>query len=362
MKNKLLLILAITFVAAAALLAFTACNTNEQSLDGLYIVTFEFNGGILDTGATNVEGSIFHAYEPNQYAIDINAKFQFRRTGYKFDGWFKDENLTEEWNFETDRVTQNLTLYAKWSSEIVYSYTLYLVDGTETTKLGSYNVEANAKLDDNRGYGTSLSIYDKTFLGYYSDKELTKEWNGDFTHPGGKTSLDIPVYVKAMDGVWSFVSNYDELKKALGSNIWLTDNVDCGGSELFFGDSQRIFGGKINGNGFVISNFVIQKNGSLRNPEYTLFGNLSSTAKIENVGFAEVQIKIDASNVPGLVIKTAALAVSAEEGCVINNVSVSGTYENNSAIDVSSVINNAFYQNSTVQPNEFTANFVAKVS
>ncbi len=225
MKNKLLLILAITFVAAAALLAFTACNTNEQSLDGLYIVTFEFNGGILDTGATNVEGSIFHAYEPNQYAIDINAKFQFRRTGYKFDGWFKDENLTEEWNFETDRVTQNLTLYAKWSSEIVYSYTLYLVDGTETTKLGSYNVEANAKLDDNRGYGTSLSIYDKTFLGYYSDKELTKEWNGDFTHPGGKTSLDIPVYVKAMDGVWSFVSNYDELKKALGSNIWLTDNV-----------------------------------------------------------------------------------------------------------------------------------------
>ncbi len=89
---------------------------------------------------------------------------------------------------------------------------------------------------------------------------------------------------------------------------------------------------------------------------------MSSTAKIENVGFTEVQIKIDASNVPGLVIKTAALAVSAEEGCVINNVSVSGTYENNSAIDVSSVINNAFYQNSTVQPNEFTANFVAKVS
>lgn len=37
------------------------------------------------------------------------------RDGYKFDGWYKDIHLTEEWNFERDTVQGNMSLYAKWS-------------------------------------------------------------------------------------------------------------------------------------------------------------------------------------------------------------------------------------------------------
>ena len=40
------------------------------------------------------------------------------RPGYKFDGWYK-EGLTVPWNFQTDKPTQNTTLYAKWSEHIV---------------------------------------------------------------------------------------------------------------------------------------------------------------------------------------------------------------------------------------------------
>ena len=36
------------------------------------------------------------------------------RAGYEFAGWFADSGLTNEWNFETDRFTQNTILYAKW--------------------------------------------------------------------------------------------------------------------------------------------------------------------------------------------------------------------------------------------------------
>ena len=36
------------------------------------------------------------------------------REGYEFAGWYKDIHLTEEWNFETDSVQGNMTLYAKW--------------------------------------------------------------------------------------------------------------------------------------------------------------------------------------------------------------------------------------------------------
>lgn len=35
---------------------------------------------------------------------------------YLFDGWYKDAECTEKWDFENDTVTSNITLYAKWNS------------------------------------------------------------------------------------------------------------------------------------------------------------------------------------------------------------------------------------------------------
>jgi len=37
------------------------------------------------------------------------------RYGYSFDGWFKEESYVNEWDFDTDKVTANITLYAKWN-------------------------------------------------------------------------------------------------------------------------------------------------------------------------------------------------------------------------------------------------------
>lgn len=36
------------------------------------------------------------------------------KDGYVFDGWYADEEYENEWNFEEDAVTENITLYAKW--------------------------------------------------------------------------------------------------------------------------------------------------------------------------------------------------------------------------------------------------------
>lgn len=32
----------------------------------------------------------------------------------EFEGWYKDESFTSKWNFESDKVTENIKLYAKW--------------------------------------------------------------------------------------------------------------------------------------------------------------------------------------------------------------------------------------------------------
>ncbi len=37
--------------------------------------------------------------------------------GYRFDGWYRDVACTKAWNFETDIVQEDMTLYAKWLEE-----------------------------------------------------------------------------------------------------------------------------------------------------------------------------------------------------------------------------------------------------
>ncbi len=38
-----------------------------------------------------------------------------QKTGHTFAGWYTDSELTDEWNFETDVVTDDITLYANWT-------------------------------------------------------------------------------------------------------------------------------------------------------------------------------------------------------------------------------------------------------
>lgn len=349
MRTKFSRILIVALIVTVALCVLVACGSNEQSLDGLVIVTFDFNGGNLDNSATIVYDLIKHACKPNSLLINIATyqNYKLSKAGYVFEGWYT-KNGTESgdwgkaWNFKTDRVTEDMTLYAKWETAIVFSYTLFLdVNDAQGNpiQLGQYKVKAGDVFKDSRNYGTRLDSYNRTFLGYYSDAERTKEWNFEsITHPGGEDSVDVPVYVKSMEGIWALVSTYDELKAATGKNIWLTQNIDCGGKELFFGD----YSNTLQGNGFKISNFKVTNNHSngLR-PQFAIFGELGANAKIQNVTFDQVYFEI-ISEFNTYEIRTAALALSAEvkesknedgeveyKTCVIDNVTVNGTYSVN---------------------------------
>lgn len=48
------------------------------------------------------------------------------KTGYVFVGWYKDVDLSMQWNFATDTVMQNITLYAAWAA-IEYSNQLSFI-------------------------------------------------------------------------------------------------------------------------------------------------------------------------------------------------------------------------------------------
>ena len=66
-------------------------------------IKFETNGGTPIEPVTAIYGELLERPEDPI------------REGKYLVGWFKDIHLTEEWNFETDTVKGNMTLYAKWA-------------------------------------------------------------------------------------------------------------------------------------------------------------------------------------------------------------------------------------------------------
>jgi len=70
-------------------------------------VKFESNGGSAVGDVTGMIGSI------------ISRPTHPTKAGYLFVGWYKDAALTNPWNFVSDKVRADITLYAKWLSPTI---------------------------------------------------------------------------------------------------------------------------------------------------------------------------------------------------------------------------------------------------
>ncbi len=72
------------------------------------------------TGKLNITFDRRDGSEPYSIAADYNSLISApaapSRSGYSFLGWYKESNYVNQWNFLSDRVTGNITLYAKWAA------------------------------------------------------------------------------------------------------------------------------------------------------------------------------------------------------------------------------------------------------
>ena len=104
MKKRLLTLL---IVMIMAVLAMSACDVFfEQLPPNEYTVTFETNGAShINPVIVKRHGLVTRPEDP-QRGYDI------------FDGWYSDAEFTQPWDFEKDKVTSVLTLYAKWIDHV----------------------------------------------------------------------------------------------------------------------------------------------------------------------------------------------------------------------------------------------------
>ena len=94
---------------------------SEELVDSTYTVTFNSMGG-SEVSSQSVKYSSLVA-EPEDPTKD----------GYIFVGWYKLADYSEKWLFDTDTVTKDITLYAKWTednTEHVHSYKAVVTNPT----------------------------------------------------------------------------------------------------------------------------------------------------------------------------------------------------------------------------------------
>lgn len=140
---KLKTLLASLVLAIFSVFVLASC---ENKTDG-YNVIFEVNGGSQIESIVSTDGKVTEPTTPT-------------KDGYAFGGWFKDEALTDDFDFANDTISGDTTLYASWRyytvAELIEMASFY-----EETSKERFYVEATIDSIDNPTYG-EMTISDDT--------------------------------------------------------------------------------------------------------------------------------------------------------------------------------------------------------
>lgn len=114
----------------------------------------------------NAQGGTAVATQGKTTGAAVTKPTNPTRTGYTFGGWYKEASCKTAWNFTTDKVTSNVTLYAKWTP-VTYKITYTLNSGKQSKSNPATYTVAAATI-------TLVSPTRKnyTFGGWYKDSKF----------------------------------------------------------------------------------------------------------------------------------------------------------------------------------------------
>ena len=182
-----------------------------------YTIIYNANGGsvskqsITKTHGTNVP-------------LDTPTK-----TGYKFEGWYKESNLTTPYDGKSDLTnTQgaNVTIYAKW---VAVTYTI-----TYNTNGGSMSKSSITKT-----YGTNVNLDTPTrsgyvFSGWYKESNLTTSYDGK-SDLASTQGANVTIYAKWTAVTYTIIYNANggsvskqSITKTHGTNVPLDTPTKTG--------------------------------------------------------------------------------------------------------------------------------------
>ena len=135
----------------------------------IFTVTFFYRGGTPVSSQT--------CFFDDKLTTPANPTW----TGHDFGGWYADAALTTPWDFDTDTVSGDNTIYSKWTLKS-YAVTFNSNSGSAVAdQMVLYGNKVTKPADPKRsGY---------TFGGWYADAALTDEWDFASDTVTGTTTL-----------------------------------------------------------------------------------------------------------------------------------------------------------------------------
>ena len=164
----------------SGLSVFLSCKGPSDSTATFYTVTFDAQGGSAVLPLKVEQGkTIAKPTDPT-------------KNGFTFGGWYKESAYTTPWNFATDTVTADITLYAKWTpvapATVTVTFAVKGGHGTLTAKADGKELKSGEQVkkgtdvtftaNPDAGYAVeSLSVNGETKSGasvtVKADKDLT---------------------------------------------------------------------------------------------------------------------------------------------------------------------------------------------
>ncbi len=203
--------------------------TDDMTLYGKwtrqYIITFDSQGGSSVFSKTALEGGLVTAPTSPTY------------TDFYFMGWYTEASCINQWNFDSDRVSSDMTLYAKWDAYPTYQISFNSMGGSSVASQEVLIDELILEPDE-------PVLVGYTFLGWYTESELIYPWDFASSVP----TADMTLYAK-----WE-------------KTVYLTyGHVFSYDGEAYYGTQVSVYQ-----NGVLIANTQADING------YFYFGNLST--------------------------------------------------------------------------------------
>lgn len=346
MKRRALIVLG-ALCALTLGLAFAGCSpdrlTDQDLIDRGFVhkVSFNLMEGTWGRGADNSgdeeeeNGIRYQRVRDGSLVIEPGSAGSLSgsrpvREGYTFNAYWlgtQDDagnvTFTRRWDFYTDRVTEDITLYVRWLEN--YSLTVHYGENYERTA----NVAVSQTSEGVANAINSVTIPNYTVLGVYASQADAEAETNAVTFPYTPSYLNQEnttgeLWANTLEGSWVIVDEAADFYLYSTTNIWLLNDIDLGGKEVSFPSS---YSGTIAGNGHTIRNFTItQEMGYSATLAYGLFRTLTSTAAIRDVTFADVTFTADLTNPRPTEYRAGILAGYAQAGAVLSNVTVTGTF------------------------------------
>ena len=176
-------IISVIFFCVAAAILFATCGplggdveawlTKAKKANGIVTVTFNADGGTPAPAEQNI-------------AVDgkVTEPPAMTKTGFDFGGWYKEAAFTNRWNFNTNTVTDNITLYAKWVAPFTVTFNAN-GSGGSGTEANPFSLAANTLIN-----GSITSSDSAVWYSFNVTRGTTYYvwWNDRYQGDGTKTA------------------------------------------------------------------------------------------------------------------------------------------------------------------------------